>query len=167
MSLRKIINPFKNHKYNTKSDLSSMTPQSIIRLDPSSVHRDIQTNENPHDFDGLTPIQEEALRKLLAVKRFIKTLDNPNEKKRAHNATIRNFLGKEVQPLIDATQEEIDRKAKYTANQKFDQMFTTEQLKSSSANLGGQRKPKTISRRKRKEKTKKRHKRRTHYKKRK
>ena len=165
---------FKKHKYKTQSDLHGMSPEQIINLDPNDVRHDIDENDGGRPLEG---VERSAMYALLSIKKIEKE-NGKNESRRQR--VIRNFLqGKNIipNPQVDAvvhdTKEEMgkkhlgtlrdevfvhnmEEKMANTFNGKPPPPLTFEQQKIKEIDmLGGKRKGKTVSKRKRRGKTRK------------
>jgi len=90
------FNPFrKKHKFTSKSQLSSMTPEQIIRIEPSDIEKNIMRSDGVLDA-----IQTAALNKLLTIKEQERSIKNEKVKKQGREKIITEFL--EGNPKVDA-----------------------------------------------------------------
>jgi hypothetical protein len=165
---------FKNHKYKTQADLQGMSAEQIINLEPNDVRHDIDENDGGRRLEG---VERSAMYALLSIKKIEKE-NGKNESRR--QSAIRSFLqGKNIIPnlqvdaVVHGTKEEIGKKHLETVRdgifvhnmkQKMANTFNEEpppeltfeqKMLEKTDKLGGKRKGKTVSKRKRRGKTRK------------
>ena len=162
----------KKHKYETQADLKNMTAEQIVSLNPGEVGFYIEQETGGVPLEG---VKKKAMWTLLAIKRNNKP--TPNE--RARQGAISRFLdtegiksNPEVDKLIADTQTEMVQEDKAKMREQLELKDMTNRLRALDnrqpipdteeesmvrrlQNLGGKRKRKTVSKRKRREKTRK------------
>ena len=136
---------FKTHIYKTQADLQGMSPEQIINLEPDDVRHDIYENDGGRPLEG---VEKSAMNFLLSIKEIEKK-SGKNKQMRKH--LITDFLRRkriipnpEVDALMKSTDEEV----------KNDKKFINDTINRLNQ-LGGKRKGKTVSKRKRRGKTRK------------
>ena len=134
----------KKHIYKTQADLRGMSAEQIINLEPDDVKGTIGENDEEHRLEG---DERSAMNSLLSIKRIEKS--GKNKQMRQH--LIKKFLqshniipNPEVDALMKSTEEEV----------KNDKKFINDTINRLNQ-LGGKRKGKTVSKRKRRGKTRK------------
>ena len=162
----------KKHRYETQADLKDMTAEQIVSLNPSEVGFYIEQETGGVPLEG---VKKKAMWTLLAIKRNNKP--TPNE--RARQGAISRFLdtegiksNPEVDKLIADTQTEMVQEDMAKMREQLELKDMTNRLRALDnrppipdteeesmvrrlQNLGGKRKRKTVSKRKRREKTRK------------
>jgi hypothetical protein len=162
----------KKHRYETQADLKDMTAEQIVSLNPGDVGYYIEQETGGVPLEG---VKKKAMWTLLAIKRQNKA--TPNE--RARQGAISRFLdtegiktNPEVDRLIANTQTEMVQEDKAKLKEQIDMKNMTNRLRALDnkqpipyteeedmfirfQKLGGKRKRKTVSKRKRREKTRK------------
>lgn len=106
-----MFNPFsKKHRYETINDIKHMSANDIIHIDPNNIKSNIADNNK--DILLLSPDQQNALKKLLAIKRVEKTMSQGQEttKLKLREKEINKFDNdtKEIGKLMRNTQREVN-----------------------------------------------------------
>jgi len=140
----------KKHKYKTQKDLQGMSAEQIINLDPTKVHHKISENDGGRPLKG---IEINAMNTLLAIKRLTKGRPDLYRKVVSvlSNSGPEEVPNTEIDDLIHKTEEEMEYEDITKRLDNMEEDDITERLK----NLGGKRKGKTVSKRKRRGKTRK------------
>ena len=135
----------KKHKYKTQADLRGMSAEQIINLEPDDVKGTIGENDEEHRLEG---DERSAMNFLLSIKGIEK---KSGKNKQMRQSAITDFLQRkriipnpEVDALMKITEEEV----------KNDKKFINDTINRLNQ-LGGKRKGKTVSKRKRRGKTRK------------
>lgn len=84
----KSIFTMKNHTYKTVDDIKGLEPIDIIQLDPEQVSRHIIDKH----LDKLDEIQQKAIKRLLMIKGFEKTIKNENVKLNGRKEAVDKFI---------------------------------------------------------------------------